>query len=473
MPQIFKLMLSAIVVLCIPISMFAQSAKEIEKKRLQDSVLKKQSLDQVLLRKGLIPNENFRERYVADFTKFLLTGPATGNLTNYTTITIDKPNAALSYVIKPKNSFKFLNQGFFNLGINGGVETGVINLISKQKPATSYMTKASYSQLVKPFYFYFDTSRYNLDSKIKKEYDKMYVADVELKEEARLKKRIDSLIPILNLFHKMESSTANTRRIKADSINPTLDIYSKSIDSLKKLKSKIAKKVAFSDSVFNKGSFSSQGLLWFTLTQQAGGLKFLRYDPNDVANSYRPKQSTESYESSLTINYYYKSTFGSLASVLLKNSLITIGGSLGYYNNFAELVSSEQKESFKKENAAKDSTFTKGNTFTVYPGEFKTYHAGKIWAEAYKMFFDKGEFGIRAKIIRDMPYRGPRSAQNNLETGIVFNSVSSADSKTKISFEVFCTFFDLGGKNLEAVDVGQKFYKRNSIGVKTAIPLNF
>ncbi len=463
-----RLFITLQILLLTPIVTMAQNIEEEEKKK---------ELQEFLLSKRYLADSVFRKIYLKDFTKLLLIAPASGNLNDYVSFNIDKPSASLNYVIKPKfknKNLNFFNKSFLNLGVNGGYQSDLINVIGNQKPATNFNANISYSQIIRPIYFYEPSSKYILKNSFRLNYDSIYIAK---SERDSLKIYQDQLSIVASKIKVIEELPETDEKLKTEKYNKLLielGEYNLKQKKLSTLKSQIIKRDKLTDSLYSKSDYISKGLLWFTFNQQAGGIKFLSFDPTINTDGYKQKRSSLSYGSTLSFNYYYKSSFNSIISKLFNNSLLSFGGSLGFFNNFKELSPSELKESFKIENANRDSTYTKENTFTVYNyNDFKSFHTGKIWVEFFKMFDQKGTIGVRTKLLRDIPYSNFRNAQNNLETGIIFNSISKADSKSKISFEVFSSFFDLSAKNVKQNDAGQQFFKRNNIGIRTAIPFNF
>lgn len=425
----------------------------------QDTVLKK-----IFLSKKLLPDTNFKTLYMADFTSLLLVENKS-NIINSASFDLQKPSAKLTYAYMPKNK-----RWFINSSVKAGSETNVFDLIKNQTPATAYNLNVSFSQVFFVKYFYSGEAKYELFSSIKKKYDLFSNTAKQRKDSIEIESRFKYLNDKLNAIYKKKQNEND----KYEEINKNIDsliAVKKLIDSLYKSNQNKRKIL---DTIYNSVNYTAKGLAWFSFNQKVGGLKFSVYEPNNMGNGYRNKKTTDHFESSASINYFYKSggAYGSYWSRLLQNSLVSLGGSLGYYNNFDELNPSEFKENFKLENAAKDSTYTKGNTYTVYDGsEYITYHAGKIWLETYKMFDKKGTIGLRAKIIRDIPYGRVRKAQSDLETGIIFNTIKP-DGVTKFTFEIGLNYYDLNGRNVKEDDLGQRFYKRNSINIKAAVPFN-
>jgi hypothetical protein len=432
------------------------------------------SLVKELARKELVPKENFREMVFIDFSKLLNTDMATGKALSFASFTLDKPSAEASYSIRPKITGErakkyvgWLNQSFISLSVKGGFESGIINVVKDQKPAKGFLANFSYSQMIRPFYFYLNEQKYRCNAMIKSQYDSIYTSCADHLKLDSLNIRLSTLgIGLDNLLKAIPSD--NQKIIDAT------ESYGQTLAERDTIAKKIRYHTGVKKRIFDKTEWSSKGLLWFTFNQQAGGLKFYGYDSLNVAEKYHPEVNSNTFQTSLTVNYYYKSSFGSFWSKLLRNSLFSLGTSLGYYNNFDQLTASELKESIKVGPTTGNTTYGKGNTYTVYSGEkaFAAYHAGRLWIEGYKMFSSEGTLGLRMKFMHEIPYTGIPNGQSNLESGMVFNAIGK-DGKAKVSFEVFYTFYDLNGNNVAASNTGQKFYERNLIGVKTAVPFSF
>ncbi|GAA4213161.1 hypothetical protein GCM10022289_44910 [Pedobacter jeongneungensis] len=422
---------------------------------------KTSSLDSALLVAGQIPGEKFREVVFADFSKLLLTDMSAGKPLNFTTITIDKPSAEINYAIRPKKV-----PGFLSLNVKGGSESGIIQLLKDQKPAKGFSASATWSQMFRPIYYYEPADKYRMLSDIQHDYDELYVSKELVERIQKLNKLIDSSQTTLDLYYqKKQDNVENIRRELPD--------YRELVEKRDALLADAKKRKAKLDSYYDKAKWSFRTLFWVSVSQQAGGLKFYRYDVTDVANMYHPEVTSNTFQSTGTLNVFFTGTHKGWESSIARNLLLSVGGSLGYYNNFDELNSSDLKENVKVGPTDAATTYAKSNSYTVYSGAYREYHAGRVWAEGYKMFGTSGSIGLRLKFLRDIPYENIPKAQSNLETGLVFNSIKKSDQTAKISFEVFYSFFDLGGKNLKPEESGEKFYKRSQVGIKTAIPFNF
>lgn len=435
-----------------------------------------------LTRKQPLVQERFFELTFNDFSKLLATDFSTGKPLSYASLEVAKPSAAVSYAIRPFVKSNILKNSFFNLGLQGGFNDGIIGLISGQKPSKSYAASLSYSILFKSLYKYTDTDNYTLKAKIVNRYNEMVLTKEEKLLAASLAKEKKSLAEKLNeLYKQLKDAEANGTEtgVLKDSIYANMLNYQALVKKTDHLTTIVEKKKKLADSVYKQFNYSSKHLFWMTVTQKANGNKFRYYDsvnpPNTLQNT---KKTTNGFETTATLNYFYKSVSPSGFGYFFNNLLLTGSISAGYFNNFEELSSTEFKKATKTDVGT--TSYTNTEVTNVYDiTDFKAYHGTKVFLEGYKMFTKSGTLGLRLKYIWDMPYgesdnSTKRHAQQNVEVGMVFNALNAkSGGPANINFEVFYAFNDLNGSNLTPANAGQKFYKRNQIGVKTSIPFNF
>jgi len=435
-----------------------------------------------LTRKQPFEQQRFFEQTFNDFSKLLATDFSTGKPLSYASFEVAKPSAEVSYAIRPFAKWKYLKNSFINLGLQGGFNDGVIGLISGQKPSKSYAANLSFSFLFKSLYKYTDTDNYTLKAKIVNRYNEMVLSNEEkqlastLAEQKKLlAKKLNDLYELLKSAEKNGTETVNLK----DSIYANMQNYQALVKKTDLLTATVEKKKKIADSVYNQFNFSSKHLFWMTVTQKANGNKFRYYDIVNPQNTLQnSKKTSNGFETTATINYFYKSSAPAGLGYIFNNMLLTGSISAGYFNNFDELSSTEFKKVTQTD--VSNTSYTNTEVANVYDiTDFKAYHGTKVFVEGYKMFTKSGTLGLRLKYIWDMPYGEPdnntkRHAQQNLEAGMVFNALNTkSGGPAKINFEVFYAFNDLNGSNLSAANTGQKFYKRNQIGVKTSIPFNF
>ncbi|TKC01456.1 hypothetical protein [Pedobacter cryotolerans] len=431
-----------------------------------------------------LDSSKFLERSFADFSKLLQTDFSTGKSMSYATVNVTKPTAEVSYAIRPRGigKNKILKNSFINLGLQGGFGNDIISLISTQKPASNFSANVSFSFILKQKYWYLPSDKYDLYSTFINNYDTLFMTKEEGIQQKTLLAQKLKLSYKLKTFDEKVDTTKNMNDLKKlkDSIYLNMIAYNSLVNQLSKYEKFATKREKLLDSLNTKFNYNSRHIFWGTISQKAGGNRFNYYDKvnpqNTTANA---KKSISSYESTFTLNYFHKTENPRGYQNFLSNMLLTGGITAGYFNNFAELSSTEFKKVEKTD--VTNTSYTNTAVTTVYDlSDFKTYHGTKAFVEGYKMFTATGNLGLRFKYIWDMPYgkadiATKRKAQQNIETGIVFNTAKKGSTRaaSPISFEVFYSFNDIHGRNVSAVNVGQKFYKRNQIGVKTAIPFNF
>lgn len=465
----------------VPVSLFSQTPTRVDKQGnpiTPPTNNEKETKLKDYLTKAPLTNKEFYEVSFADFSKLLQTDFTTGKTMSYAAVNIAKPSAEVSYAIRPKG----IGKSFFNIGLKGGYDDDVISLIKGQKPSKNYSVNISYSIMLFNKYFYLGSDKYNLKSDYMTNYNKLFVSKADSAEKKKLDADKAKLVKSLNRYYSSLKSTEDQVVINKlkDSIYNDMLVYNSIANRLSKIDSVQKKRDKLADSLTKKFNYNSKHMFWTTISQQSSGNKFHYYDKitpqNTTVNS---KQTTNAYESTVTFNYFYKTEKPSVFQNVLNNLLLTGGLSAGYFNNFDELSSTEFKKIEKTDVGT--TSYTNTDVTTVYDNtDFKTYHGAKVFLEGYKMFTTSGNLGLRLKYLWDMPYGEPdnstrRKAQQNVETGIIFNTAKKGSTRdaSPISFEVFYSFNDLDGRNVTPANIGQKFYKRNQIGVKTAIPFNF
>lgn len=480
-----KFLLTMALAAVVNTTLFAQEQKKVKRVDKNGNEIKVSSdsekEDQLKKRFTDTPlgTDDFFELSFADFSKLLQTDFSTGKSMSYAGVNITKPTAEVSYAIRPKG---ILKKSFLNVGLSGGYGDDVISLIKGQKPAKNYSANVSYSIVLSTKYKYLGVDKYNLNSDYTNNYDLLFLTESQTTEINKLKTDKAALVKKLDSFYTFLNTNKNEvakPKVK-DSIYQNMMAYNKINNQLFKIDSVETKRNKLADSLIGKFKFNTKHLLWLTVSQKAGGSKFHYYDKLNPQNTtVNGKQTTNTYETTATINYFFKmlKPFGGYH--IISNLLLTGGVSAGYFNNFDDLSSTEFKKVEKTD--VTTTSYTNTDVTTVYDvSDFKTYHGAKVFMEGYKMFTASGSLGLRFKYLWDMPYGEPndltkRKSQQNIETGIVFNTAKKGSTRevSPISFEVFYSFNDVDGRNVSAANVGQKFYKRNQIGVKTAIPFNF
>lgn len=458
-----------------------KNGNELPLKTIDDE--KKEQLIKRFLKHPLDSNK-FLERSFADFSKLLQTDFSTGKSMSYAAVNITKPTAEVSYAIRPRGigKNKILKNSFINLGVQGGFGNDIISLINTQKPSSNFSANVSFSFILRKKYWYLPSDKYDLYSSYINNYDALFMTKQDSTQYQILLAQKRELSGKIETFDEKVDTIKNMNDLKKlkDSIYFSMIYYNKIVNQIIDYEKFISKKEKFIDSLNAKFNYNSKHLFWGTISQKAGGNRFHYYDKlnpqNTTANA---KKSISSYESTFTLNYFYKNESPKWYQQFINNSLFTLGLSAGYFNNFEELSSTEFKKVEKTD--LTNTSYTNTAVTTVYDlSDFKTYHGTKAFFEAYKMFTQSGNLGFRFKYIWDMPYGeenmvNKRKAQQNIETGIVFNTAKKGSTRaaSPISFEIFYSFNDINGRNVSAANVGQKFYKRNQIGVKTAVPFNF
>jgi hypothetical protein len=430
---------------------------------------RKAKLKEITTRRQPLNDTLFFETVYADFTKLLQTEAPTGKPLNFASIDITKPKAQVNYAFGPKKKKKW----FINIGAGGGVEDGLISLLENQKPAKAYSANVSFSHMIYSKYRYRGEDNYALKSQIENEFEKLCIYEYELKRLAYYQHQLNTLDSLLGIDHNAienKKTTEAQHQVHRDSIELRQSRYASNYKSKAELAQSINDRKAKLDSIYKTMHYPSKHLFWFTLGQKAGGNSFRFYDAANPEKTIANKKSNrQSYQTAASVSYYYKNANRNFIS------LLNLGVEAGSYNNFAELTGSEFKTVAKKEIVP--DTYTKSDSYTVYdPSEYKFYHAVKPYVEAYLLFDQNGNFGLRAKYLFDMPCGEDKStanyrrSQQDAEIGFVINTSSKAKPDSPISFEVYYGFNDIGGRQDGATG---KFYKRSEIGIKTAIPFNF
>ncbi|MEN0095839.1 MAG: hypothetical protein AAGB30_10670 [Pedobacter sp.] len=433
-----------------------------------------------------LPIKQFKEVVFADFTKLLQTDLGVGKPLSYASVNVAKPMATVSYSFRPKpnedNPYAWRNKFFFNLGASGGYEDDIISLVASQKPAKSYAANAQTSFILFSKYFYGAKSGNDINELKNKRLEEYHIFKWEAAKvislsteltaiEKRLKAALDTLYSLKNKKDTLSIPTAEDKVIALRQQRKDKNAELNKLDGSIELRKRIL------DTVLNAAKFTSKHLVWITFGQKAGGNQFRYYLPAAPETSPKNKYASHTYKTSFSGNYYYKNSNRKF------RSLLTLGFEAGRYNNFAELSGSELKATAKTDipGAPTTNSYTKTDVYTVYDlDDYKPYHAVKAYVEGYLLFGVNGNFGFRARHLFDMPYSedpldaSRRRAQQDLQIGAVFNTSAQAktakEEPSPISFEIYYGFTDLYGRQKDATG---KFFKRNEIGVRTAIPFSF
>lgn len=132
----------------------------------------------------------------------------------------------------------------------------------------------------------------------------------------------------LKTFDEKVDTTKNMNDLKKlkDSIYLNMIAYNSLVNQLSKYEKFATKREKLLDSLNTKFNYNSRHIFWGTISQKAGGNRFNYYDKVNPQNTtVNAKKSISSYESTFTLNYFYKTENPRGYQNFLSNMLLTGG----------------------------------------------------------------------------------------------------------------------------------------------------
>lgn len=199
---------------------------------------------------------------------------------------------------------------------------------------------------------------------------------------------------------------------------------------------------------------------WFSLAGGASQKTYYSYSPEEPFEDQINKHSLTTWHVGLTYNYYVENADPKF--VMYMNA----GAGVARDNNTALLKTQKIEQSWGYQNSAGDTSRTIENTYNAYTDDVEHKTSMSLFSNIYLIHSSKSG---ALHIFPTLKFYDGTGGLFNLGLGYAFSFRSKKSDKPISNAEFYFELIDIG----DQLDVGSKFYKRNTIGVRFTLPFYF
>ena len=198
---------------------------------------------------------------------------------------------------------------------------------------------------------------------------------------------------------------------------------------------------------------------WLTVIGALGKKSYYTFDPTQDFSQQIQKEELGTFTVGLVWNYYRH-------SLLRKKAFYANAGFLRMRDNNTSFLSTVAIAQ-ERETSRGDTTRTISRVYNAYTDPVNEYQQWSLFANFFYMFTGRTSgFHIYPSVdIRDHD----NSTLTHLGIGYAISFINEKKDQPVINVEGYVKFIDLFNK----LDINQKFWNRNEIGIRFTLPLNF